>query len=281
VPVDVGIQKGIFQRNGVNVEVINLAGSAKLHQAMVAGAIDVGLGAGTDIPFLVKGAPEIGVGAIALTPALFGISVAYNAPIHSLADLKGKTIGVSTVGSPTEWIALQLAKTQGWKSTDITIVDTGGTGAADIAGLRSGTIDATVSAAALGWDLETRKEGRLLATASEFIDAFLMNVIYATKDTAEHRPDTLRAFVKGWYEAVDFMVQHKVETDAIAMTVTYFSREVQDKQYDVVTPSLSRDGTYPPAAVEPVRQSFVDLHLLPTEPDMTLYLTTKFLPQRN
>ncbi len=73
---DIGIRQGLFQRHGLDVQVIDLEGSSKLHQAMVAGAIDFGLGAGTDIAFLVKGAPEIGVGAIALTPALFGIIVA-------------------------------------------------------------------------------------------------------------------------------------------------------------------------------------------------------------
>jgi len=49
----------------------------------------------------VKGAPEIAVGAIALTPALFGVIVPADSPIHSLADLKGKRIGISTVGSLT------------------------------------------------------------------------------------------------------------------------------------------------------------------------------------
>jgi ABC-type nitrate/sulfonate/bicarbonate transport system substrate-binding protein len=43
---------------------------------------------------------EIGVGAIALTPALFGITPPYNSPIHSLADLKGKKIGITTIGGP-------------------------------------------------------------------------------------------------------------------------------------------------------------------------------------
>ncbi len=280
VPLDVGFQKGIFQRNGVDVEIINLAGSAKLHQAMVAGAVDIGLGAGTDVPFIIKGAPEIGVGAIALTPALFGITVAYNSPIRTVADLKGKNIGVSTVGSLTEWIARQLAKTQGWKSTDITIIANGGSGAANIAGLRSGVLDASVGAAAQGWDMETRKEGRLLVAASDFISSFLENVHFATTDTAEHHQDALRRYLKGWYEAVDYMVQNKAETNKIAMTVTHFTPEVQDKQYDVVMPSMSRDGTFPKEATDPVAQSFVDLQLMDKAPDMSLYLTTKFLPQR-
>ena len=107
-----------------------------------------------------------------------------------------------------------------------------------------------------------------------------MNVIYATNDVAEKRPDTVRAFLKGWYESVDFMADHKSETVAIAQTVTHFSAPVQDTQYDQVMPSMSRDGTFPAAALDPVAQSFIDLGLLPEKPDMMKYLTTRFLPQR-
>ena len=280
IPVDVGIHEKFFQDDGFDVEVVSFGGSAKLQQALVAGAVDVGLGAGTDIPFLVKGAPEIGVGAIALTPALFGVILPYDSPVHQLSDLKGKKIGVTTVGSLTEWLALQIAKKEGWKRDDITIVADGSSGAAEVAALRTGAVDARVSAAALGLDLEQRKQGRLLMPVSDFVGPFLMNVIYATTDMAEKRPAATRAFLKGWYKAVAFMANHKPEAVAIAQTVTHFSPSVQDKQYDLVMPSMSHDGTFPADAIAPLEQSFTDLGLLTETPDMTKYLTTRFLPQR-
>lgn len=279
IPVDVGIHQKIFQNDGLTVEVVNLAGSAKLQQALISGAVDIGLGAGTDIPFLIKGAPEIGVGAIALTPALFGITLPYNSPIRSLSDLKGKKIGITTVGSLTEWIVLQIVKKEGWQRNDVSMVDIG-TAPAEIAALKTGEIDALVSAAALGVNLEQHKAGKLLMPASDFIGPFLMNVIYATKDAVEHRPDAVRAFLKGWYASVDFMAAHKPETVAIAQTVTHFSAPVQDTQYDQVMPSMSRDGTFPADAVAAVEQSFTDLGLLPEKPDAMKYLTTRFLPPR-
>ena len=280
VPVDVGIEEGFFRNHGVDIEIVNFGGSAKLQQGLVAGAVDIGLGAGTDIPFLVKGAPEIGVGAIALTPALFGVILPYNSPIRDLSGLKGKKIGVTTVGSLTEWIALQIAKKEGWKADEVTIVADGSSTPAEVASLRTGEVDARISAAALGLELEQQKEGRLLMPVSDFVGSFLMNVIYATDTLAQHRPDALRAFLRGWYEAVGFMAQNKPETVVIAMSITHFSQPVQDKQYDLVMPSLSRDGTFPPDAVEPVKSSFVELQLLPSEPDMMKYLTTAFLPPR-
>ena len=84
LPLPIGIEQKLFEKNGVDVTEIDLGGSAKLHQAMTAGAIDLGLGAGTDIAFVAKGAPEKAVAAIAITPALFGVIVPGDSPIKTL-----------------------------------------------------------------------------------------------------------------------------------------------------------------------------------------------------
>ena len=51
--VDFGNDLGIYAKNSIEVERVILLGSAKLHQAMTAGAIDIAAGAGTDFAFLV------------------------------------------------------------------------------------------------------------------------------------------------------------------------------------------------------------------------------------
>lgn len=280
MPLEIGEKLGTYRRNGVAVEEIDLGGSAKLHQAMVAGGIDIGLAAGTDIPYLVKGAPEICVGAIALTPALLGIVVPYDSPIHSLADLKGKRIGISTVGSLTQWIAFQVERHEGWPKDSLTMITDGSTSAPQIAALETGQVDAQVSGAALGWNLEEKKKGRLLAPASAFVGPFLMNVIYASDAVVRNHPGAVRAFLKAWYETVAYMAGHKAETVAFENGIDHFSTAVNEKQYDVVMPSLSRDGRFPPEAVAKVAQSFVELKILPKAPDMSKYLTTRFLPPR-
>src|SRR5579864_625772 len=234
LPLVIGIQQKFFAAQDVEVTEIDFAGSAKLHQAMVAGAIDLGLGAGTDVAFLVKGAPEKAVGAIAITPALFGIIVPYDSPAHTLADLEGKRIGISTVGSLTQWLAFQLAKKEGWDPQSFTYVTDGSEYPSQLAALETNSIDAQVSGAALGWNLEEQKKGRLLAPASAFVCAFLQNVVFASDDFIARDPDVVRGFLKGWYQAVAFMAQHKAETMAIARERDHFSAAVEDKQYDTV-----------------------------------------------
>jgi ABC-type nitrate/sulfonate/bicarbonate transport system substrate-binding protein len=281
LPLGIGIEQKFFEKNGVDVSEVDLGGSAKLHQAMTAGAIDLGLGAGTDIAFLVKGAPETAVGAIAITPALFGVIVQYDSPIQKLSDLKEKRIGISTVGSLTQWLAFQIAKKEGWDPHSFTFVTDGSEYTPQLAALETQAIDAQISGAALGWNLELQKKGRLLAPASEWVGAFLQNVVFASNDIIQKDPEAVRGFLKGWLEGVAYMGSHKDETIAFARSKDHFAEDVEQKQYTNVMPSFSKDGTFPPDAVAPVRASFVDLGILPTEPDMSKYMTEKFLPGRH
>jgi ABC-type nitrate/sulfonate/bicarbonate transport system substrate-binding protein len=281
LPLGIGIEQKFFEKNGVDVSEVDLGGSAKLHQAMTAGAIDLGLGAGTDIAFLVKGAPETAVGAIAITPALFGVIVQYDSPIQKLSDLKEKRIGISTVGSLTQWLAFQIAKKEGWDPHSFTFVTDGSEYTPQLAALETHAIDAQISGAALGWNLELQKKGRLLAPASEWVGAFLQNVVFASNDIIQKDPEAVRGFLKGWLEGVAYMGSHKDETIAFARSKDHFAEDVEQKQYTNVMPSFSKDCTFPPDAVAPVRASFVDLGILPTEPDMSKYMTEKFLPGRH
>jgi ABC-type nitrate/sulfonate/bicarbonate transport system substrate-binding protein len=281
MPLSFGIKLGNFAKNGVEVQPVNLEGASKIYQAMIAGSIDMSLAAGTDIPFIMKGVPETGVGAIAITPALLGVVLPWNSPIHALADLKGKKVGVSTEGSLTEWVAFAAAAKGGLTRNDITIVTDGSTTAPQVAALVTGQVDAQVSAVALGWNLEQQQKGRLLASASDFVGPFLLNAIYARNDFIKEHPDSVRGFLKGWYETVNYMASHRAETVQFETSLDSFADAVNEKQYDAVMPSLSRDGTFPPDALAATARSMVDLRMLPTEPDMTKFLTTRFLPPRH
>ena len=67
-PVNVATETGIFKTQGLEVERFDFAGGAKLHQAMVAGALDVVIGTGSDILFPMKGARERAVAAASCAP---------------------------------------------------------------------------------------------------------------------------------------------------------------------------------------------------------------------
>jgi ABC-type nitrate/sulfonate/bicarbonate transport system substrate-binding protein len=273
-----GVMQGLFAKYGIEVEEVTLNGSAKLHQAMTAGSLDIGLGSGTDLIFLVKGAPEIAVASMAGPPLLMGIVVPYDSPARTADDLKGKRIGISTVNSLTQWLIRELARQKGWAADSLTYVTVGAELPNQVAALVTGQIDAVVSASALGLALAEAKRGRLLFPASDIIEDFMIHAIYASEQMVQKNPNAVRRFLKGWFDTIGFMRANKDETVRASRERTNFSLAVEQRQYDLVMPMFSASGRFEARALATIQRSFVDLHLLDKELDLTKYCTEQFLP---
>lgn len=280
-PLNVGIETGLFRKYGVDVEQVDFTGSAKLHAGMVAGAIDIGLGSGPELALVAKGSPEIGVAALAGKPLLLGILVPWDSPAHQASDLKGAKIGVSSTASLTYWLALELARTQGWGPGGVIPVSTGGDMAAEIAALRTHQVDAQIDAVAMGFQLEEQKQGRVLIPVSDYVHDFITHVIFASNRLVEKNPAALRNFLKGWFATIAFMRADKAATIEIVRQVTGFTPAIEEREYDLVTPMFSADGRFEPVALATVGRSFVPLGLLDHEPDITKLVTEAYLPGAN
>jgi len=277
IPFEVGVRKGFFSKYGLEVQRVDLSGGAQLHQAMAAGAIDIALASGPDLAFVAKGAPEIGVAAIAGPPLFLGIIVGYDSSIKTADDLKGKKIGVPN-GPLLKWLTQRLIKNKGWKDSDLIQVSVGGDWPSEIAPLVTHQIDAVESAAALGFQLETTKQGRLLMTTAEIVQDFIQHVIFASNKAVAERPDDVRKFLKGWFETIAWMRANKDEAIEIAMSVTKFTREVEAKEYDLVMPMMLDDGHFPKSGLAVIQESFIEMGLLDTKPDMSKLYTEAYLP---
>ena len=169
VPSEVGVQKGFFAKHGLEVELADFAGGAKLHQAMAAGSVDLGIGAGPELAFIAKGSPELAVCNAAGPPLFIGIAVPKNSTAKSAADLKGARIGVTTINSLTYWLALELARQRGWGPGGISPVAVGGDAASMIAAFRTHTVDAGIVPTSLAFQMEDQGEGRLLLPVSDYV----------------------------------------------------------------------------------------------------------------
>src|SRR5258708_9602355 len=122
---DVGVAAGIFKKHGIDLEIANFGGDARLVQAISANAIDFALGGGPTLAFEVKGAPMIAVAALADRPRTIMMVVAKDGPVKTEDDLKGRTVSVSTTGSLTYWLAQELSRSHGWGGDGIKIAALG------------------------------------------------------------------------------------------------------------------------------------------------------------
>jgi ABC-type nitrate/sulfonate/bicarbonate transport system substrate-binding protein len=277
-PIEIGIEKGIFAKHGLEIENIGFQGGAKLHQGLISDAVDMGLSSGADLAVIVRGDYAKAVGAMAGPPLLMGILVAKDSPIKTLDDLKGKKIGIGTVGSLTHWLSLELARTRGWGPDGVQVVSLGGSVPALHAALKMHTVDALMESASQGLTLEEKGEGRLLSPVN-YVKDFHIHMFFATQKFMTAHPDRVTRFLKSWFETIDFMYANKAETVRIARKVTNNSEAVENKEYDTVMPMFSRDGKFNPKALATLSRSFVELKLLDQEPDLSKYVTEEFLPK--
>ncbi len=277
VPLDVGMAQGIFARHGLEIAEVDFDGSAKLQQGLGADAIDIGLGSGPELAFVAKGNRDLAVAAFAGKPDSQVLSVAKDGAVRALGDLKGKKIGVSTVGSLTDWLVRELARQQGWGPDGIGIVALGSE-AARIAALRTGSTDGMVTDVATAIRLDREGVTRTIVHFGTVAPDFIIHAIFATNKLIAERPDQLRRFLAGWFDTIAWMRQHKEETVAIAAPAMHQTPEIVAINYDQVMPSFSDTGKFDGKALAVLGRSFVEMNMLPAAPDMSKLYSEKFLP---
>lgn len=278
VPLEVGAKEGLFAKEGLDLTVFDFAGGPKMHQAMAAGSIDLGVGAGTDLALIAKGSPELAV-CNGAGPLLFlGIAVPAGSSAKSLDDLKGARIGVTSSTSLTNWLALELARQRGWGPEGVTPVAIGGDNAGIIASFRTHMVDAGVMSTSLAFQMEANGEGRLLAPVSSYAGDLGGSTIFAARALIASNPDAIRRFIRGWFDAVRFMRAHRDESVKIAAGMTGMPLAIQAREFDLTLPMFNTDGRFSPGLLATLKRSFADLKLLDQPPDMTKLYTEEFLP---
>lgn len=275
-PLQIGMEKGIFAKHGLNVERADFFG-ARGPQAIAAGSIDINLGSGVELAFGLKGAPEIGIAQVANRPGLLTVIVPQDSPIRSIADLHGKSLGVTTAGSLTEWIGHEMARRQGW-GTDGISVRALGPDTTQLAVMRSGQLDSMLIDVASAYRLEAAGEARILLRVADVIPDFIIHIIFASKPFLQEKPAAVCEFLAGWFDTVAYMADHKQETTSISAKDLGIAPEIAARTYEELMPMFSRTGRLSESGLKVLAQSLVDMGTVAALPDMKPLYDESFLP---
>lgn len=200
LPLIVAEQLGYFAQMGLELEISEQPSMARAQQAALSGQADAVCGWVENTllqqskgqyfqSFVLMGrAPQVALG---VSNKL--------ASITSLAQLKGRKIGVVALGSPTHTVAHVLLRRAGFLASEMSFVSVGSASSA-LAALRAGQIDALVHMDPLMTQLEQRGEITLLADtrapqAAEQALGMLLpsSCLYATADFLQRLPATAQA----------------------------------------------------------------------------------------
>jgi NitT/TauT family transport system substrate-binding protein len=201
LPLTISEQLGYFKAEGLDVEISDFAGGARALQAVVGGSADVCSGAYEHTinlqsknqffqAFVLQGrAPQIAL----------GVSTKAMPNYKTLADLKGKKIGVSAPGSSTNMVANLLLSRAGLKASDVSYIGVG-TAAGALTALRSGQLDAISNIDPVMTMLEQKGDVKIISdtrtlkgTAEVFGGPMPAACLYAPTDFIQKNPNTCQA----------------------------------------------------------------------------------------
>lgn len=275
--VNVGVAAGTFAKHGLSVDAIDFGGALKMHQAMLAGSVDIGLSGGPDFAVLAKGAPELAIAVLANRPSGLEVYARDGSGIETVKDLKGRKISVSATGTLSDWLMRQLVEQQGWPANAVDVIPLGAP-SAQAAAMRSGQVDGMFIDVVMAAQLDAQHVGKVILNFGDIVKNYHIEVIFATLDAIQKRPDDVRRFLAGWFETITWMKTHKDETVTILAPLTHVDGAALGGIYDQMMPTFSTDGRFDPKALAVLAQSLVDLGLTQEKPAMGKLYTEAFLP---
>jgi NitT/TauT family transport system substrate-binding protein len=278
VPLEIGEKAGIWAKNGIGLDIIALKGGSQMQQALITGAIEVGLGSGTSLAFVAKGVPVKGIAAFAGPPKELVIVTGPDSPIRTIADLKDKKIGMTLAGSMADLLIREVARSQGWDPVSGIVQVPLGATRANLAAMKTGETDGFFTTIETGFQLEDEKAGRIVMNFGDVVSDFITHAFFARDETIAKRPDVLRRFLTGWWQTIDYMKTHEDVSVAVGHDIVQVDPSVLHRTFPALMSMFLPNGDFDPTALKKLSRSFVELGVLDKEPDMASLYTTQFLP---
>src|SRR4051812_39071336 len=255
LPLTIAETRGYLKEEGLEVTVADFAGGSRALQALIGGSADVVSGAFEHtINMQVKGqrlrafvlqgrAPQIVLGVNPKTMPNF----------KSVAELKGKKLGVTAPGSSTNVLANFVLGKVGLKPGDVSIIGVGA-GSGAVAAMRSGQIDAisnldpVITLLARSGDLKIVSDTRVVAEADRIFGGPMPAAcLYTQQGFLDKNPQTAQALANAIVRA-DKWIQGAGPADIIkAVPESYLlgDRAVYIDAFLAAKGALSPDGLFP------------------------------------
>ena len=210
-----------------------------------------------------------------------GIAARASSGITSVADLKGKKVGLPGLYGASYIGAIALLDSAGLKESDV-VLDSIGFNQVEV--LVAGKDDAVVVYSA-NEPVQLRKLGEeiILFKVSDAIDLVANGLITNEKTLAEN-PDLVRAMVEGTLKGIEYTADHPEEAFEISKKyVTNLAEADQEVQMQVLLESIKhwqaeRPGYSQPQAWENMQRILLEMGLLSTGQDLAQAYDNRFVP---
>jgi NitT/TauT family transport system substrate-binding protein len=205
-PVFVGVEKGFFKEAGIEPELVFFQAAAPIATALAAGQLDVGAtGLTAALYNIVLGGEQLWIVADKGREwpgyPLVAIVVQkelWDGGLRSIADLKGKRIGVTQLGSTFHYHIGNILEKNGLKLADVKIVPLQAM-PATVEALKGKQVDAILVPQPFPGATEAQGFGKILAWAGDLYPWQIATIFYSKAFAADRGKAV--AFMKGYVRA--------------------------------------------------------------------------------
>ncbi len=245
---EIGQRAGIFKKYGLELEILYTQGSGETQQAVISGAVDIGVAAGIvgAMSVFSKGAPVRIISAETTGASDLYWYVKADSPIRTLADTAGKTIAFSTKGSSTDGVVTAFLREQKLTAKAV------GTGSppSTLTQVMSGQVDVGWAAPPFGLEQLDKKEIRIVAIGNDTLfKGQTVRVNIVNLDALKAKKPLIERYMKAYRETVDFMYADdkglEIHSSWLGIPLDLSRR--------------TRDGFFPKASLDPDKIVGLDL----------------------
>ncbi|MCF8476412.1 MAG: ABC transporter substrate-binding protein [Pseudolabrys sp.] len=237
-PVIVAQELGIFKKNGIEVKDVPLDGGVKVFRAMLAGNLDIAQAPGTVTSIAIsKGA---NVKGILGTLYKFEASMVVRDNVKTMADLKGKRIGIQQPGGFAHILSKNVLRAAKIDEKDVKFVSIA---TEDVPALVADQVDTAILHVEQEM-LAKQKVPSMHAIARMWeLSPKQMYTFYAVQDkTIKDKGPALQAFVNSVIEATRIMYTDKAKVLPIMIKRTGYPAKVVEDTYDFLVKSCIWDA---------------------------------------
>ncbi len=245
----VAYEKGYFRKHGMDVQLEFITGSNQTVAAMMAGKVDfTNAGGGAVVESDLAGGDGVIIGS---TVPYFFNSLFSQPEFHSVQELKGKRIAVTTLGTATDFARRMIMQKAGLNpDRDAAVLQTKGV-AEILQALLSKNVEAGMVLPPL--TLIARQKGlRELVDLTTARVPYIQTSVATTRRIIQRDPDLVENFLKAIVEATAFEKQDPKGTkEILSKYLKNMSGDLLDETYNQFVTAIWRK--YPEAPVDAIR----------------------------
>jgi len=248
LPLSVALKKEFFKPEGLNVLPVLFRSGPTAMQALVSGSIQFSTGFGTGTRAAMAGAPVKGIIGFNNKPA-FILYGRRESGIRSIADIKGKKIAVTGVGSTTDYAARAiLTHHHVDPDKEVSILAVGSESV--FAALQKGAVDAAILWAP-GFAIAEKLGMVRLQSLADILELPGSGVMVSDQLIKEN-PLLIKKFLRGTIRGFHYVHDSKNKDEIVSSITKDFNleRDVADTNYKFMLSILSADGTISRRSIE-------------------------------